>query len=135
MMVYIGTAHWTKLPATQLVTSITVFSLTWGFQIFFPVAFYLLFTPWFCDPTTKVNFVIAESTDCFSTKNVISIIFGTFGTIALFVLAFFSSLIKSSQEPINNDFTVFYIEYAEHLDNERGFVQISVLFYYRLYDN
>ena len=109
LMIYIGAGHWNKLPATNSVVSITVFALTWGFQLFFPVAFYLLFTPWFCDPQTKINFVVAEHTACFETKNVISIIFGTFGTVALFVLAFFSSFVKSSVEPIDNDFTVFDI--------------------------
>jgi len=107
MMSYIGASHWNKLPAVQTVTSITAFALTWGFQIFFPVAFYLLFTPWLCDPQTQINFVIVEPTECFGTKNIISIIFGTLGTIALFGLAFFSSFVKSSVEPVNNDFTVF----------------------------
>ena len=105
MLVYISVSHWTKLPATQTITSITAFSLTSGFQLFFPVAFYLLFTPWFCDPISKTLFVI-PGTECFGSANLVSIIFGTFGAICLLGLSLFSAFVKSSVEPINNDFTV-----------------------------
>jgi hypothetical protein len=105
MLIYIGASQWNKLPATPTVISIAAFSLTNGFQVFFPVAFYLLFTPWFCDPHSKTLFVIT-GTDCFGSANIVSIIFGTFGTFCLLGLSLFSAFIKSSVEPINNDFTV-----------------------------
>ena len=103
---YIAANHWNKLPAIKPVVSVTAFGLTTGFQIFFPVAFYLLFTPWLCNPKTHELFVIQESTDCFGSANLISLIFGTLSVICLLGLAIFSAFLKSSVEPVNNDFTV-----------------------------
>ncbi len=104
---YIGANHWNKLPAIKPVVSVTAFCLTSGFQVFFPVAFYLLFTPWFCDPKSLKLFVIQSHTDCFGSDNLISIIFGTLSVICLLGLSVFSAFLKSSVEPVNNDFTVF----------------------------
>lgn len=108
MIVYIGASQWNKLPAVQTVTTITAFALTSGFQVFFPVAFYLLFTPWLCDPQSQ-NLYVIPSTQCFGSDNIISIIFGTMSVFTLFGLAFFSAFIKSSVEPVNNDFTVLLL--------------------------
>lgn len=106
MVIYIGASDWTKLPLVRPVTKITAFALTSGFQIFFPVAFYLLFAPWLCDPQSQVLYVIREPTQCFGSDNIISIIFGTLSVLVLFGLSFFSAIVKSRVEPVNNDFTV-----------------------------
>lgn len=106
MIIYIGASHWNKLPAVPAVTAITAFAITSGFQVFFPVAFYLLFTPWLCDPQSKNLFVIQGSTQCFGSENIISIIFGTMSVLTLLGLSLFSAFVKSSVEPVNNDFTV-----------------------------
>ena len=108
LTIYIGASHWNKLPAIKPVVSVSAFCLTSGFQVFFPVAFYLLFTPWFCDPGSLKLFVIQESTDCFGSANLISIIFGTLSVICLLGLSMFSDFLKSSIEPVNNDLTVLF---------------------------
>ncbi len=106
LSIYIGANHWNKLPAIKPIVSVTAFCLTSGFQVFFPVAFYLLFTPWFCDPQSLKLYVIQTPTDCFGSSNLVSIIFGTFSVICLLGLSVFSAFLKSSVEPVNNDFTV-----------------------------
>jgi predicted small integral membrane protein len=60
LSIYVAVAHWNKLPAKKQVTSITAQSLTLGFQLFFPAAFYLVAIPWFCDWRTKTLYTIYE---------------------------------------------------------------------------
>lgn len=70
-------------------------------------SFYLLALPWFCNyrDQTLFNF-IEEAPQCFTGSNLIAIIIGTMSAITLLSFACFSSLVKSSVEPVVNDMSI-----------------------------